>query len=40
VNGPGISEANKDFTPDVVDGTYLNMELAIQRPVIGPSLHE
>jgi hypothetical protein len=31
VNDPGISEADEDFTPDVFDNTYLNMELAIPR---------
>jgi hypothetical protein len=31
VNDPGISEADKDFTPDVFDDTYLNMELAIPK---------
>jgi hypothetical protein len=29
-------EANKDFTPGVFDGTYLNMELAIPRDINGP----
>jgi hypothetical protein len=36
VNDPGILEADKDFTPDVVYGTYLNMELAIPRDSDGP----
>jgi hypothetical protein len=36
VNDPGISEADKDFTPDVFDNTYLNMELAIPRDSDGP----
>jgi hypothetical protein len=36
VNDPGILEANKDFTPDVFDDTYLNMELAIPRDSDGP----
>jgi hypothetical protein len=36
VNDPGISEADKDFTPDVFDDTYLNMELAIPRDSDGP----
>jgi hypothetical protein len=36
VNDPGISEADKDFTPDVFDDTYLNMELAIPRDSNGP----
>jgi hypothetical protein len=36
VNNPGISEAYKDFTPDVFDDTYLNMELAIPRDSDGP----
>jgi hypothetical protein len=36
VNDPGISEADKDFTPDVFDNTYLNMELAIPRESNGP----
>jgi hypothetical protein len=38
VNDPGISEANKDFTPDVFDNTYLNMELVIPRDSDGPEL--
>jgi hypothetical protein len=36
VNDPGISEANKDFTPDVFEDTYINMELAIPRDSDGP----
>ncbi len=36
VNDPDISEADKDFTPDVFDDTYLNMELAIPRDSDGP----
>jgi hypothetical protein len=36
VNDPGILEADKDFTPDVFDDTYLNMELAIPRDSDGP----
>jgi hypothetical protein len=31
VNDPGISEADKDFTPYVFDNTYIDMELAIPR---------
>jgi hypothetical protein len=31
VNDPGILEADKDFTPDLFDDTYLNMELVIPR---------
>jgi hypothetical protein len=34
----GIPEANKDFTPDVFDDTYLNMELAIPRDSNGPKV--
>jgi hypothetical protein len=36
VNDPGISKADKDFTPDVFNDTYLNMELAIPRDSDGP----
>jgi hypothetical protein len=36
VNDPGISEADKDFTPDVFEDTYINMELAIPRDSDGP----
>jgi hypothetical protein len=36
VNDPGISEADKDFIPDVFHGAYLNMELAIPRDSDGP----
>jgi hypothetical protein len=36
VNDPGISEADKDFTPDVFDDTYLKMELDIPRDSNGP----
>jgi hypothetical protein len=36
VNDPGILEADKDFTLDVFDDTYLNMELAIPRDSDGP----
>jgi hypothetical protein len=36
VNDLGISEADKDFTPNVFDDTYLNMELAIPRDSDGP----
>jgi hypothetical protein len=36
VNDPGILEANKDFTPDVFDDMYLNMELTIPRDSDGP----
>ncbi len=36
LNDPGILEAYKDFTPDVFDDTYLNMELAIPRDSDGP----
>jgi hypothetical protein len=36
VNDPNIPEADKDFTPDVFDDTYLNMELAIPRDSDGP----
>jgi hypothetical protein len=35
VNDPGISEADKDFTPDVFDNTYLNKELAKPRDING-----
>jgi hypothetical protein len=37
VNDPGISEADKDFTPDVFNNTYLNMVLAIPRDSDGPN---
>jgi hypothetical protein len=36
VNGPDIPEADKDFTPDLFDDTYLNMELAVPRDSDGP----
>ena len=36
VNDTNIPEADKDFTPDVFDDTYLNMELAIPRDGDGP----
>jgi hypothetical protein len=36
VNDPGILEANNDFTPDISDNKYLNMELAIPRDSDGP----
>jgi hypothetical protein len=36
VNDGGILEADKDFTPDVFDDAYLNMELTIPRDSDGP----
>ena len=36
VNDSSIKEADDDFTPDVFDDTYLNMELAIPRDGDGP----
>jgi hypothetical protein len=36
VNDPDISEADKDFTPDVFDDTYIDIELAIPRDTDGP----
>ena len=33
-----MPEADADFTPDVFDGTYLNMFLVIPRDGDGPSL--
>ena len=36
VNDPSVPEADDDFTPDVFDDTYLNMELAIPRDGDGP----
>jgi hypothetical protein len=36
VSDLGILEADKDFTPDVFDDTYLNMELAVRRDSDGP----
>jgi hypothetical protein len=32
VNDENIPEADEEFTPDVYDDTYLNMELALPRP--------
>jgi hypothetical protein len=31
INDPKLNEADKDFTPDLHDDTYLNMELALPR---------
>jgi hypothetical protein len=31
VNDPGVSEAGNEFTPDVFNDTYLNIELAVPR---------
>ena len=31
INNPNVQEADKDFTPDTYDDTYLNMELALPR---------
>jgi hypothetical protein len=31
INDPAIKEADQDFTPDIFDDTYLNMELALPR---------
>ena len=36
VSDPKLPEADSDFTPDVYDDTYLNMELAIARDGDGP----
>jgi hypothetical protein len=36
IDDPNVPEADKDFTPDVFDDTYLNMELAIPRTGDGP----
>jgi hypothetical protein len=36
VNAPGILEADKDFTPDVFNDTYLNIRLAISGDSDGP----
>jgi hypothetical protein len=36
VNDPKVPEADDDFTPDVFDDTYLNMEVAIPRDGDGP----
>ena len=35
-NASNVTEANADFTPDVFDDTYLNMELEIPRYGDGP----
>jgi hypothetical protein len=35
-NNCGTLEVDKDFTPDVFDSTYLNMELAVPRDSDGP----
>jgi hypothetical protein len=36
VNDENVQEADDDFTPDVFDDTYVNMELAIPRDGDGP----
>jgi hypothetical protein len=36
MNDLGILESNKDFTPDMFDSTYLNMELAVPKDSYGP----
>jgi hypothetical protein len=36
VNDSSVPEADKDFTPDVFDDTYVNMELAVPRDGDGP----
>jgi hypothetical protein len=36
VNDKNVPEADDNFTPDVFDDTYLNMELAIPRDEAGP----
>ena len=36
VNDPKVPEADDEFTPDVFDDTYLNMELAVPRDGDGP----
>jgi hypothetical protein len=36
MNDPNIPEADKDFTPDLFDDTYLNMELVVPRDSDGP----
>jgi hypothetical protein len=36
VNDPSVPEADDEFTPDVFNDTYMNMELAIPRDGYGP----
>ena len=36
VNDPKVPEADDEFTPDMFDDTYLNMELAVPRDGDGP----
>ena len=38
VNSPKVPEADEEFTPDVFDNTYLNMQLAVPRE--GDAGHE
>ena len=36
INNKDIPEADANFTPEVLDDTYLNMELALPRDEPGP----